>query len=292
MVGAIFYLTDFNALKANILIDRTGRARLADFGLLTIISDPTNLLSSSSYTQAGTARWMSPELIDPQRFGFQDSRRTKYSDCYALGMVIYETISGHLPFHQHSDLTVFIKVLAGERPHRGVGFTESLWAMLGLCWTFQPNNRPSIEHVLRCLEGTLNLSNPPPRADETHSAGLNVPASAIEVMPTLASDSRTGVRVLTKKARKLERGARKKKAVDGQHPNFIDGVWHCSNCGCPENIAIGRRGGPLGDKSQCSTCGKLFELLPYRPLPSLIVSPRELLAAPQKTKTCRVQHRS
>jgi len=67
-------------VKANILIDPTGHARLADFGLLTIILDPTNLLSSSSYTQGGTVRWMGPELIAPQRFGLKKSRPTESSD--------------------------------------------------------------------------------------------------------------------------------------------------------------------------------------------------------------------
>lgn len=35
---------------------------------------------------------MSPELLDPERFGMdKDARRpTKQADCYALGMVIYE----------------------------------------------------------------------------------------------------------------------------------------------------------------------------------------------------------
>jgi len=95
---------------------------------------------------------MGPELIDPERFRLKDNRPTKYSDCYALGMVIYEAISGNLPFHQHGDLTVFTKVLAGERPIRGAGFTDGLWKMLKLCWTPRPNSRPSIEYVLQCLK--------------------------------------------------------------------------------------------------------------------------------------------
>ena len=33
---------------------------------------------------------MSPELYDPERFGATDDRPTKQSDCYALGMVVYE----------------------------------------------------------------------------------------------------------------------------------------------------------------------------------------------------------
>jgi len=136
---------------ANVLVDKAGNACLADFGLLTIISDPSNIFSSSSHAQGGTARWMGPELIDPQRFGLKDSRPTKSSDCYALGMVTYEVISGNPPFHQYGNWTVFIKVVSGERPTRGVGFTDSLWEMLELCWTPQPNDRPSIEDVLQCL---------------------------------------------------------------------------------------------------------------------------------------------
>jgi len=64
-------------------------------------------------------------------------------------------------------------------------------------------------------------------------------------------------RAILKKAKELEREAKEKEFVDGQHPNVINGVWHCSNCGCPESVAIGRRKGPLGDKSQCGTCGML-----------------------------------
>ena len=149
-----------SSVKANILIDQAGHALIADFGLLTIVSDPANVSLSSSYTQGGTARWMGPELIDPQRFGFKNSRPTKSSDCYALGMVIYETISGHLPFHEHTDLTVFLKVLEGVRPPREVGFANSLWGMLELCWAAQPSARPKVEDVLQCLESVPWSSEP------------------------------------------------------------------------------------------------------------------------------------
>ena len=67
-------------------------------------------------------------------------------------MVIYETISGNPPFHEHRDITVSVKVLKGEHPPRGAGFTGDLWKMLEMCWAFQPNNRPSIENVLQRLE--------------------------------------------------------------------------------------------------------------------------------------------
>ena len=161
-------LTILIPLKVNILIDQTGTARLVDFGLLTIISDPTNLLASSSNDQSGTARWMSPELIYPEQFKLK-YRPTTASDCYALGMVIYETISGRLPFHEHAGLAVAMKVLNGERPRRGRDFTDDLWKMLKLCWKPELNDRPSVTDVLLCLERASNPSEPAsasPPADE------------------------------------------------------------------------------------------------------------------------------
>lgn len=138
--------------KVKILIDQTSHARLSGFGLITIISDPANGFTSDSYAHGGTARWMSPERIDPGRFGFEDGRPTISSDCYALGMVIYETISGYRPFHEHVDVTVFMKVLNGEHPPRGAQFTDSLWEVVERCWGRRPETRPSIGDVLRCLE--------------------------------------------------------------------------------------------------------------------------------------------
>jgi len=89
--------------KANILINTDRRACIADFGLSTITGVATqagasraSLISNDtlmSFTGGGTRRWMSPELLDPERFGIpesEDSRPTRQSDCYALGMVIYE----------------------------------------------------------------------------------------------------------------------------------------------------------------------------------------------------------
>jgi serine/threonine protein kinase len=100
-------------LKANILINKGRRACLADFGLSTITgvathpiarASRTSLISNDtlmSFTAGGTRRWMSPELLDPERFGIPQSegdRPTRQSDYYALGMVIYEVRVHVSPF--------------------------------------------------------------------------------------------------------------------------------------------------------------------------------------------------
>ena len=100
---------------------------------------------------------MSPELFYPEDFGLEDSRRTKYSDCYALGMVIYEVLSGQVPFSRYDTFAVIAKVTRGDRPGRpqeaeGKWFTDVIWRVLECCWAPRRDERPSIEDVLQVLE--------------------------------------------------------------------------------------------------------------------------------------------
>jgi serine/threonine protein kinase len=106
---------------------------------------------------------MSPELFDPD---FRGNRRTKRSDCYALGMVIYEVLSGRLPFYKYENFVVPLKVFQGSRPERpdgpeGVWFKDDVWAVLERCWASQPNERPTIKDVLQCLEEASRVWTPP-----------------------------------------------------------------------------------------------------------------------------------
>jgi len=153
--------------KENILIGPNGRAFVADFSLLTVISDQQTFLSTCR--EGGTFPWMSPELLDPESFGLKESRLTKESDCYALGMVIYEILSGRAPFAPYR--APILNVLRGERPEkpqgaRGAWFTDDIWEMLELCWKRQPGGRPSLNTVLQCLQGVTSSSRPPSHTGE------------------------------------------------------------------------------------------------------------------------------
>jgi len=106
---------------------------------------------------------MSPELFDPE---IKDHRPTKCSDCYALGMVIYEVLSGHLPFYGFANRVIYGKVFRGDRPEKpegaeGAWFTDEVWEVLRSCWAPQPENRPSIGDVLQCLEKVSRSWVPP-----------------------------------------------------------------------------------------------------------------------------------
>ena len=100
---------------------------------------------------------MSPELLDPEQFGLDHGRPTKESDCYSLGMVIYEVLTGKPPFAPLKEHAVMRKVTDGKRPERpegvkGTWFMDELWKMLGLCWAMHAQSRPSIEAVRECLK--------------------------------------------------------------------------------------------------------------------------------------------
>ncbi|KAF9642287.1 kinase-like protein [Thelephora ganbajun] len=183
-----------NLRGANILIDDNGRACLADFGLLTIISDEPTVASTTIGTTI--VQWASPELLVPDQFGLKESNPTKASDCYALGMVIYEVLSGRAPFAQYSFLAVVWRVLEGERPTRpqeaqGSRFTDNIWRTLELCWKPQPGDRISAKTVLHGLEenssplGTPTILNNDLTTDDGYQSDVTSDDSAI---PDFQSD--------------------------------------------------------------------------------------------------------
>ena len=146
-------LRDF---KANIMIHDDRRAVLADFGLIELVPDQSTFLSTC--LEGGTIRWMSPELLNPKKIGLQESRPTRESDCYALGMVVYEVLSGCAPFGTNNSFAILRNVMDGGHPERPQGeagkwITDEIWNMAQLCWKAVPSERASAEDVHLCLEG-------------------------------------------------------------------------------------------------------------------------------------------
>lgn len=80
----------------NVLIDRAGRAKLADFGIARTVRD-TGLTETGSVI--GTAAYMAPE----QATGRPVSPAT---DLYAAGVILYEVLTGRLPFSGENPLEV------------------------------------------------------------------------------------------------------------------------------------------------------------------------------------------
>ena len=73
----------------NVLLDTSGRAVLSDFGIAKVLQ--TSMALTRDGAGVGTPEYMSPEQC---RGGQVDAR----TDIYALGVMLYEMLTGHTPF--------------------------------------------------------------------------------------------------------------------------------------------------------------------------------------------------
>ena len=87
---------------SNIIVDPAGRAVLADFGLALVKS-----LSHITGEALGTPEYMSPEQVDGKPL---DGR----TDQYSLGVVLYECLTGVVPFELEGEGLVKLSALIQE----------------------------------------------------------------------------------------------------------------------------------------------------------------------------------
>ncbi|KAL1923623.1 uncharacterized protein VTP21DRAFT_8603 [Calcarisporiella thermophila] len=105
---AIEYLHSMDVLyrdlkPENLLLDRNGHLRITDFGFAK--HSPDNV----TYTLCGTPEYLAPEIITTKGYG-------KAADFYALGVLIFEMLAGHPPYHDPDPMRLYEKIVAAKRP--------------------------------------------------------------------------------------------------------------------------------------------------------------------------------
>lgn len=84
----------------NILLDRDGHVKLTDFGFAKKLVDRT-------WTLCGTPEYLAPEVIQSKGHG-------RAVDWWALGILIFEMLSGFPPFFDDNPFGIYQKILAGK----------------------------------------------------------------------------------------------------------------------------------------------------------------------------------
>lgn len=92
----------------NVLIDRRMVAKLTDFGVAFLAQQDATLTQTGA--TIGTAAYMAPEQATGQRVGPQ-------SDLYAVGVMLYEMLTGRLPFRGDNPVQVLYRHVS-EQPVR------------------------------------------------------------------------------------------------------------------------------------------------------------------------------
>jgi tetratricopeptide (TPR) repeat protein len=96
---------------SNVLIDAHGDPKVLDFGLAKLLAGPLDSVVSITQDVIGTLPYMSPE----QARGNPDEVDTR-TDVYALGVMLYELLTGNFPYPVIGQMAEVLKHIAETPP--------------------------------------------------------------------------------------------------------------------------------------------------------------------------------
>ncbi|CAE6413994.1 unnamed protein product [Rhizoctonia solani] len=138
---------------ANVVVSASEEALLTDFGLSKIVAEEEGVdVASTSLENAGSARWMAPELFQVDASA-SSSGVTPSSDVWSFGMLCLEVLTGLPPFSKHRlDGQVIAALIQGNLPERPEpweamyqrGLSDEMWKLMNQCWEWKPIARPEM----------------------------------------------------------------------------------------------------------------------------------------------------
>ena len=179
-------------LKPDNILLRTenGRleTRLTDFGIARVLNMPS---LTTPNAVVGTPHYMSPEA-------FHGAPASPAADVYALGVVLYELVSGHPPYDADDVADLMRLHLAGEAERRP-GIPDALWTVIRSCMARKPRLRPTAAELVGELTAVARdavdapaLPPPAPRRADRDGPAWVAPASAGSPRPGAAWDGPAG----------------------------------------------------------------------------------------------------
>jgi serine/threonine protein kinase len=159
----------------NVLLDESGSAKVTDFGIARSL-DPGDGLTQTG-TVLGTSDYVAPELLSGRR---GDAR----SDQYSLGVLLYELLTGEVPYSGDNFMAVAMRHLRDPVPSvraRRPDVPERVDEIVVTAMAKQPEDRfPSMETMVAALEAA--------QAQETPVGDTS--AEATGELPTISKPAR------------------------------------------------------------------------------------------------------
>ncbi|KAH7882653.1 kinase-like domain-containing protein [Phlebopus sp. FC_14] len=152
-------------LQNNILLDEGCHARLADFGLLSLLRE---LPQGRVYGDASTKhpqgiRYITHEVVvrSSQNYSFES---TSKSDIYSFGCIMLQVLSGQQPWSEiNNDITIIGHLAKLKIPSRPNGIGDAQWLFIEKCLSPSQDRRPSGEKVVQgvdCIIASLPSTSP------------------------------------------------------------------------------------------------------------------------------------
>jgi TolB-like protein/Flp pilus assembly protein TadD/predicted Ser/Thr protein kinase len=146
--------------SANVVITADGRVKVLDFGLairlesgqVTDTIAPT-MTQSDEHRFAGTIPYMAPEVL-------RGDSATARSDIWALGVMLYEMISGDRPFSGKTGYEITAAVLHEPAPALPSNVTHALDTIVQRCLAKAPSDRYELAGEVRAALETAGLQRP------------------------------------------------------------------------------------------------------------------------------------
>ncbi|KAH0833919.1 kinase-like domain-containing protein [Lanmaoa asiatica] len=139
---------------SNILVDQHGRICISDFGLSFVFLDADESIPSNICAH----RWAATELFVHPDLETSRPIPTTSCDIYSFGCVVWQVLSGRIPFSHISKSThVIILKYEGKDPldERPSNLPVSYWEFLQSTWSKESESRPSSDQALAFVEEEL-----------------------------------------------------------------------------------------------------------------------------------------
>lgn len=160
----------------NIMLhEEDGRAVLTDFGIARAVEGDGNTTQTGSVI--GTPQYMSPEQA---RGGKVDHR----ADLYSLGVVLFQLLAGHVPYHADTPVAVAVKHITELVPRLPAQYRQ-FQPVIDKVLAKDPDDRfQSGAELIAALDGIGDLRS----AETGEYSNRAAPASAVEPEPVPATE--------------------------------------------------------------------------------------------------------